>query len=507
MTYLSVIDKIKILFSTLFDFKGVLIFGILMIIFTILYLLKKINVKRYTISMILSLVLVFLISILTNWKVLSKTFDNFMTVFFTGIYFPSIYLYISTLVIVFASFLFSIINVKLRKVYKVINRVMFVINNIIFAIILNIVAKNKIDIFSVNSLYTNTNLVALLEISMSIFLIWIASLVIAYITNSICDRMAIKKEVKEEVVETTKEEKEVINYNPIKDYVLVENINGKNYDFANEEKINIPETLYVSSHIPESVTLVHDLVPYSFKFIEEDKVEAKEETIKPFIEVKEEVKPSVGITFDDILNGEIKVDYYEEEEEDNKEDTVYTISNPQEVYESHYNSVKLHDLVENSTTSVIPEDNVITINKEDIIPEEKNITKEEVVPEKNIVIEKNNDIKEDIIIKPTVEEITNEIKSKRAVENLITNTVSLNELVDDEVLEDVKVIDKAREVSNGEVYTVEDYKKIIGMLNTLKEYSIDHNITIDDAVTISLINNYSIEDCLKFKDILESTLN
>ena len=186
---------------------------------------------------------------------------------------------------------------------------------------------------------------------------------------------------------------------------------------------------------------------------------------------------------------------------------LYTISNPQEVYESHYNSVKLHDLVENSTTSVIPEDNVITINKEDIIPEEKNITKEEVVPEKNIVIEKNNDIKEDIIIKPTVEEITNEIKSKRAVENLITNTVSLNELVDDEVLEDVKVIDKAREVSNGEVYTVEDYKKIIGMRNTLKEYSIDHNITIDDAVTISLINNYSIEDCLKFKDILESTLN
>ena len=45
------------------------------------------------------------------------------------------------------------------------------------------------------------------------------------------------------------------------------------------------------------------------------------------------------------------------------------------------------------------------------------------------------------------------------------------------------------------------------MLNTLKKHSIDHNITIDDAVAISLISNYSIEDCLKFKDILESTLN
>ena len=94
--------------------------------------------------MILSIVLVFLISILTNLKSLTNTFDNFMTIFFTGIYFPSIYLYISTLVIVLLAFLFSTINIKLRKVYKVINRVMFVINNIIFVIILNIVAKNKI---------------------------------------------------------------------------------------------------------------------------------------------------------------------------------------------------------------------------------------------------------------------------------------------------------------------------------------------------------------------------
>jgi len=502
MTYLSVIDKIKILFSTLFDFKGVFIFGILILVFTILYLLKKLTTKRYTISMILAMVLVFLISILTNLKSLSKTFDNFMTVFFTGIYFPSIYLYISTLVIVLVSFLFSIINVKLRKVYKVINRVMFVINNIIFVIILNIIAKNKIDIFSVNSLYTNTNLVAMLEISMSIFLIWIASLVIAYITNSICDRIAIKKEVKEEkeVVVTTDEVKEDINYNPEKDYVLVENIDNRREESSSEEVI-VPSIEYVSSHIPESIALVHDLVPYDY--IEEIHEEEKEEESTPFIEVEEEKQVPVGITFNDILNGKIKVDYYE----DDKEEVVYAISNPQEVYESHYNSVKLQDLVEESTKEVIPENNIVTITKEEIVPEENNIIKEEVIPEKNIVIEENNDIKEEVITKPTVEEITNEIKSKRAVDNLITNTVSLNELVDDEVLEDVKVIDKVEETSNGEVYTIEDYKKIISMLNALKKQGIDHNITIDDAVAISLISNYSIDDCLKFKDILESTLN
>ena len=63
------------------------------------------------------------------------------------------------------------------------------------------------------------------------------------------------------------------------------------------------------------------------------------------------------------------------------------------------------------------------------------------------------------------------------------------------------------ELSSDTNYSLEDYKKIVKMLNSLKNRSIDHNISIDDAVAISLISNYSIDDCLKLKDILESTLN
>ena len=338
MTYLSTVDKIKILFSSLFDFKGVFVFGILIVLFTILYLLKKLNAKRYTITIALSLILVFLISIWTNIKVLSDTFDNFMTVFFTGIYFPSIYLYISTLVIVLIAFLYSIINIKLRKVYKVINKIMFVINNIIFAIIINIIAKNKIDIFSVNSLYTNKNLVALLEISMSIFLIWLASLTIALITNSICDRISKKKEVVETIPSKVKENVN-INLNPEKDYVLIENFfNKKNNIFTKDKSINKPSIGHISKYIPKAITLVHDLAPYDIDYIEEVKEKAKEEAITPFTFVEEVVEePKQGITFNDILNGKIPVEYYD----DDKEDIIYNISNPQEVYETHYNSFKL----------------------------------------------------------------------------------------------------------------------------------------------------------------------
>ncbi len=495
MTYLSAIDKIKILFGSLFDFKGVLIFSILMLLFTVLYLLKKISAKRYTITIILSLFLVFLISIWTNIKVLSNTFDNFMTIFFSGIYFPSIYLYISTLVITLIAFLYSTINIKLRRVYIIINKTMFVITNIIFVIIINSVAKNKIDIFSVNSLYTNKNLVALLEISMSIFLIWIASLIIAYVTNSICDRISKKKE---KVVETISEKaKEVvnINLNPEKDYVLIENFsNRKNNIFTKDKTINKPIIGRISKHIPKSINLVHDFAPYEINYIEELK-EPEEKIVTPFIEIEEpkvEVIPENNI-FNDILNGKLPVEYYD----DDKEDPVYNISNPQEVYESNY--IKLKNLEESSK-----ENSVVSVIDE-FVPERDNISVAyETVSEKEDIPDKNDNV---VIESPSVEEITANIKSKRAVENLAINTVSLNELVDDDVLEDVKIIDKAREVSDGQIYTIEDYKKIIGMLNSLKKYGIDHNVTIDDAVAISLISNYSLDDCLKFKDILESTLN
>ena len=94
-----------------------------------------------------------------------EVFDNFMTIFFSNIYFPSVYVYVGTLLIVAIAFITSMFNKMLNKIYKIINGITFVMNNILLAIILNIIAKNKIDVFTPNSLYTNINLVAVLAIS------------------------------------------------------------------------------------------------------------------------------------------------------------------------------------------------------------------------------------------------------------------------------------------------------------------------------------------------------
>ena len=193
MTYLSILEKLEILFNTLMDFKFVLVFSLLILFFTILYGIKRLSSKKYILYIALSFTLLFGISIVNNYDILSNTFDDFTTIFFGNIYFPSIYVYIGVLVVSFIAFITSILNIMLKKIYKIINSIMFVLNNVLFAIILNVIAKNKIDIFSVNSLYTDTNLVVLLELSMGLCILWILSLLVVYITNVLCDRIVNKK--------------------------------------------------------------------------------------------------------------------------------------------------------------------------------------------------------------------------------------------------------------------------------------------------------------------------
>ena len=83
---------------------------------------------------------------------------------------------------------------NLHTSYKIINSTTFIINSLLFILILNIIAKNKIDIFSVSSLYTNTALVVTLEISTGLFLVWLSLLLIAYVTENIIERITNKKE-------------------------------------------------------------------------------------------------------------------------------------------------------------------------------------------------------------------------------------------------------------------------------------------------------------------------
>lgn len=436
MKYLSLLEKLKVLLDMLLSFKFILIFVIIMLILTILYLFKKISNKKYIIFMSLSIIVTFIISIIKNYKILSNTFDNFATIFFSGIYFPSIYVYIGILLIISLAFITSVLSSKKRKIYKIINSVIFILNNIFFIIVLNVIAKNNINIFEISSLYTNNSLVAILELNIILFILWIAVLTITYVTNTICDKISSKQEVKEvvPVLEATKE--------------LV--IDKKEEIISPVEEI-LPEENISQNTIKENT---------SISTVNESKV-----------------------TFNDILNRLVPVTYY-----DNEINSIdYNISNPQEIYENNYNNLKLE--LEKENAKVL----------EDI----QNIKK---IPEVNIIKE-NNIIENKIntIEVQTIEEKTQKIKEENMKKNLISNTISLNDLIKQD--KEIDMMGQVITTINNPEYTLNDYKKIVEMLKEIKNNSNKNNISIDDAVTMSLINNYSIDDCVKFKEILESNLN
>lgn len=457
MRYLTLLEKLKILIDVLMTYKFVLVLIAIMLVLTILFIFKKLSNKKYTILMSLSILLTLIISIIGNYKILFKTFDNFTTIFFNGIYFPSIYIYLSILLVVAVAFITSILSTKKKKVYKIINSIAFILNNIFFIIVLNIIAKNSINVFEISSLYTNSSLVAILELNMGLFILWIVSLIVAYITNTICDKITSKKTIKEEVVSEVKE--------PVtKEEITPETIPVKEEVSLIEENIKVPEVTEIKEELPTDT----------------------------------EVETNNKITFNDILNGLVPVTYYDTEV-NNKS---YNITNPQKIYEDNYNNLKLElekdsPKIEESIIEKVPEVKIKNVKtKVDKVPEVKvNIIKEKDIIGKNILNVNLN----------KVENKTLKIKEENMKKNLISNTISLNDLVEKEE----KIIEPVKQtiISNDTSYTLNDYKKIIAMLKEIKNNSNKNNISIDDAVTMSLISNYSIDDCVKFKEILESNLN
>ena len=468
MTYLSVIEKFKILFDMLLKFKLVFIFAILILLITFVYMFKKISSRKYMLIVSVLMILMFGVSIVSNYKILMDTFDNFSTIFFRNIYFPSIYVYIGILVFNFVVFITSVLSAKKKKIYKVINTINFILNNILFAIVLNIIAKNKIDIFSMSSLYTNTSLVAILELSISTFAVWLFCLLVIYITNVICDRIMIKKKAKNKV-----ETKEVVTEIVANTDKTVEDNKD---DKKSTDKVLIPNGNVVMAVNPNTVVI--------------DNKNKKKENKKK--------KKSVGITFDDILNGKVPVTYYDNNV---SSDSSYNIVNPQKMYEESYN-VWLNDISSKSNIQDIIddikiEDNTSNIENTSSVEEPiiDNYFTEEVVPMENKMVETIDSSLEDNVTKSdNISLIENTSDTKEEVEQ--DEDVTLNDLID------VKE-NKVKENNN---YTVEDYKKFAKMLSSLKSYTDTSNISVDDAIAISLINDYSIDDCVMFKDMLKSSL-
>ena len=178
MVEYSLFDKIKTVFNLITDSPLflVLLFGILLMIVDVLYISKKDKTTKI-LYLIVSLILVifFMHSYLES---LLSIFDTIAKNVVAIIYFPTVLEYVLMLIASITILIISIVSRKMKKTIKAVNAIVLITNTFLFFLILDQISKSNVDLSNKISIYTNTNLMMLLELSIIIFVVWIIGLVL-----------------------------------------------------------------------------------------------------------------------------------------------------------------------------------------------------------------------------------------------------------------------------------------------------------------------------------------
>ena len=179
MSKLSFIDKLRILLN-ISKSSSLYIFILALLIFVgiIFITTNKKNAKRN--KMIYASISVFiLVTLVVAYHAsLSNMLKYMMDNFFIVVYFPNLAIYLAALIATNIILWISLFNYKTTKSIKTLNVSVYIIMNYLLALLLNIVNKNNLDIFTQKSVYGNKNATALIELSSIIFIVWIIFLVI-----------------------------------------------------------------------------------------------------------------------------------------------------------------------------------------------------------------------------------------------------------------------------------------------------------------------------------------
>ena len=170
MNDFSLVEKISLLMNLIVSSPHFLFCSMKVVMVLIIFIIcikkeKKVN-KWIFISIWIILGLILLINY--NSIVLSLINSLFDSIFM-ALYFPSIGVYITILLITNFCFIYTLFNKKVRKSHKIINFVSALIIDLFLLLVVDIVEKNNINMYDELTIYTNSNLLVLLELTSSIF--------------------------------------------------------------------------------------------------------------------------------------------------------------------------------------------------------------------------------------------------------------------------------------------------------------------------------------------------
>jgi len=174
MNDFSLVEKVKILMNIIASsplFLFCCMFGIAVLIFFIICIKKDKKVNKW---IFISIWIVLALILLINYtSIIFNIIDELFDSLFMALYFPNLTIYIIILIVSNFFFIFSLFSKKLNVKNKIINFINALIINLFLVLIVDIINKNNIDIYDQLSIYSNSNLLVLLQLTTAIFTSWI----------------------------------------------------------------------------------------------------------------------------------------------------------------------------------------------------------------------------------------------------------------------------------------------------------------------------------------------
>lgn len=193
MVEYTLLEKIKTVFNLIYTSPLflILLLGISLMVIDILFISKK-DSKTKIVYGVISIILIFFF-MYSYLESLLSIFDTIAKNIVAIIYFPSVLEYILMLLISLIILIVSVVSKKMNKIVKRINLFVLIINGFLFFLILDQIAKSNVDLTNKISIYTNSTLMMLLELSIIIFVIWITVLILYKIIKAFLPKENFEK--------------------------------------------------------------------------------------------------------------------------------------------------------------------------------------------------------------------------------------------------------------------------------------------------------------------------
>lgn len=198
MTQTTILEKLKIVFDVSMSSKlFIAVFAFIILLSIVALTTNKHNAKRGKTIYGLVYAAILVAILIFYHESIGKMFDYMMNNFFIVLYFPNIAVYLAAIIITNIILLVSAFNFKTPKLVRNINIVVYGIIHYLLALVLNVITKNNLDIFSQTSVYGNTDAQAIIEFSSAIFMVWIIFLVFYKLIRKyqLKDAVPVKREV------------------------------------------------------------------------------------------------------------------------------------------------------------------------------------------------------------------------------------------------------------------------------------------------------------------------